>query len=143
MENSSASTRLDKKCVTWAGWKEMHTEEAAKMTESRSSRAACVIVDRNVHYHGKSIQVNAAIKSLDPTCSGKPSRHINHPFICDSCSKLQIDLHKKRSRAKLTQKGGVEKRGFCLDHATQTELKKKPRTVTSEKRNLEKTVPIR
>ena len=34
------------------------------MTESRSSRAAYVIVDRKVHYHRKSIQVNAAIKIL-------------------------------------------------------------------------------
>ena len=53
-----------------------------------------------------------------------------------------LDLHKKRSRAKLTQKGEgrVGKRGFRLDYATQRELKEKLHTITSEKRNLEKTV---
>ena len=80
-------------------------------------------VNRKVHYDGKSIQVNAAIKSLDPPCSGKPSGNINHPFTCDNCYNLQhylLDLHKKRSRAKLTQKGEgrVGKRGFRLDYAT-------------------------
>ena len=134
------------KCLTWAGWKEMHVEEAAKLTESRSSRAAYVTVNRKVHYDGKSIQINAAIKSLDPPCSGKPSGNINHPFTCDNCYNLQhylLDLHKKRPRAKLTQKGEegrVGKRGFRLDYATQTELKEKLHTVTAEKRNLEKTV---
>ena len=132
-------------CVTWAGWKEIHVEEAANLTESRSSRAAYVTVNRKVHYDGKSIQVNAAIKSLDPPCSGKPSGNISHPFTCDNCYNLQhylLDLHKKRSQAKLTQKGEgrVGKRGFRLDYATQTELKRKLHTVTSEKRNLEKTV---
>ena len=105
--------------VTWAAWKEMHVEEAAKLTESRSSREAYVTVNRKVHYDGKSIQVNAAIKSLDPPCSGKPSGNINHPFTCDNCYNLQhylLNIHKKRSRAKLTQKGEgrVGKRGFAL-----------------------------
>jgi len=136
------------KCLTWAGWKEIHAEEAAKLTESRSSRAAYVTVNRKVNYDGKSIQVKAAIKSLDPPCSGKPSGNINHPFTCDNCYNLQhylLDLHKKRSRAKLTQKGEgrVGKRGFRLDCATQTELKEKLHTITSEKRNLEKTVVTR
>ena len=95
-----------KKCLTWAAWKEMHVEETAKLTESRSSREAYVTVNRKVPYDGKSIQVNTAIKSLDPPCSGKPSGNINHPFTCDNCYNLQhylLNLHKKRSRAKLTQ----------------------------------------
>ena len=96
----------------------------------------------------KSIRVKAAINSLDPPCSGKPSGNINPPFTCDNCYGLQhylLDLHKKRSRAKLTQKGEgrVGKRGFCLVYATQTELKEKLHAITSEKRNLEKTVVTR
>ena len=137
-----------KKCFTWTGWKEMHAEEAEKLSDSRSSRAVYVTVNRKVHYDGKSIHVNVAIKSLDPSCSGKPSGNTNHPFTCDNCYKLQhylLDLDKKRSRAKLKQdgEGRVGKRGFRLDYATQTEVKEKLHSVTSEKKNLEKTVVMR
>lgn len=51
------------KCLTWAGWKEMHSEEAGTLIESRSSRATYITVKRRIHYDGKSIQINAELRS--------------------------------------------------------------------------------
>ena len=59
----------------------------------------------------KCIFINAAIKSLDPPCLGKPSRNINHPFTCDNCYKLRhylINLQKKKVSSK-TESGGRRK----------------------------------
>ena len=133
------------KCVNWAGWKERHPEEAEQLRNSRSSRAAYIPVNKKVYLDGKSIFINAAIKSLDPLCLGKPSGNINHPFTCDNCYKLRhylIDLQKKRSQAKLKveEEGRVGKRGFRLDYATQTEVKEKLNLLTSQKKKLEETI---
>ena len=133
------------RCVNWAGWKERHPEEAEQLRNSRSSRAAYITVNKNVYLDGKSIFINAAIKSLDPLCLGKPSGNINHPFTCDNCYKLRhylIDLQKKRSQAKLKveEEGRVGKRGFRLDYATQTEVKEKLNLLTSQKKKLEETI---
>ena len=133
------------KCVNWTGWKERHPEEAEKLRESRSSRAAYITVNKKVYLDGKSIFINAAIKSLDPPCLGKPGRNINHPFTCDNCYKLRhylIDLQKKRSQAKLKveEEERVGKRGFRLDYATQTEVKEKLSLLTSQKKKLETTM---
>ena len=130
------------KCVNWTGWKERHPEEAEKLRESRSSRAAYITVNKKVYLDGKSIFINAAIKSLDPPCLGKPSGNINHPFTCDNCYKLRhylIDLQKKRSQAKLKveEEERVGKRGFRLDYATQTEVKEKLNLLTSQKKKME------
>lgn len=133
------------KCVNWAEWKERHPEEAEQLRNSRSSRAAYITFNKNVYLDGKSIFINAAIKSLDPLCLGKPSGNINHPFTCDNCYKLRhylIDLQKKRSQAelKVEEEGRVGKRGFRLDYATQTEVKEKLNLLTSQKKKLEKTI---
>lgn len=111
------------------------------MRNSRSSRAAYITVNKKVYLDGKSFFINAAIKSLDTLCLGKPSKNINHPFTCDNCYKLRqhlIDLQKKRSQAKLKmeEEGRVEKRGFRLDYATQTEVKEKLNLLTSQKKKV-------
>ena len=133
------------KCVNWAEWKERHPEEAEQLRNSRSSRAAYITFNKNVYLDGKSIFINAAIKSLDPLCLGKPSGNINHPFTCDNCYKLRhylIDLQKKRSQAelKVEEEGRVGKRGFRLGYATQTEVKEKLNLLTSQKKKLEETI---
>ena len=122
----------------------MHTGEAEKLIEGRSSRTTCVPVNRKVPYDGKSIQVNAAIKSLHPPCLGKTTRDTNHPFTCDICCNLQhylSDLHKKRTQAVQKQEEEGRVKVFALIiYATQTEAKEKLHSVTSEKKNLEKSV---
>ena len=129
-----------KKCGNWTGWKERHPEEAKKLRKSRSSRAAYITVNKKVYVDGKRIFINAAIKSLDPPCLGKPSGNVNHPFTCDNCYKTRhhlIDLQKKRSQAKLKveEEGRVGKRGFRLDYATHTEVKEKLNLLTSQKKS--------
>ena len=68
--------------------------KAANLTESRSSRAAYLTVNRKVHYDGKSIQVNVAINILHALVN-----LVNHPFNSDNCYNFQhlSDLHKKRA----------------------------------------------
>ena len=88
------------KCDNWTGWKERHPEEAEKLRNSRSSRAAYIKVNKKVYLDGRSIFINAAIKSLDPPCLGKPSGNINHPFTCDNCYKIRHYLISKRKGLK-------------------------------------------
>jgi len=132
-------------CVSWAGWKAKHPEEAGRLSETRPGRAVYSLLNREIIHNGIKQKITGTIKSLDPPCSGKPSGNPKYPFTCDNCHKQEhylVDLFNKRSEGKLknTAASRMGKRGFRHDYAKKTEVKATIHSLSLENKNVSRAV---
>lgn len=72
----------------------MHKVEADVLKDEANSsyKSVFIPVFKQVIINGKPVQINGAIKSLDPPCKGKASSHGEHPYTCTNCFRQLRDL---------------------------------------------------
>ena len=132
-------------CSTFIGWKDKHPEEAEELGKSRPSRAVYVLLNKVITSKGQKLFIKGSIKSLDPSCTGKPSGLPCHPLTCHNCVKQQqhlVDLTKKRDQAvyDLSNENRIGKKGFRHDYALKAEMREKVAELHKENKKLGKTV---
>ena len=98
--------------------------------------------ETNVIINGKSVLIEAGIKSLDPPCLGRASPFGSHLYTCDACWDQRFDLKdvlNKRKKSRLIPgKSRLGVCGFRKSYASKSETKVKSEELNAENFSLKR-----
>lgn len=81
-------------CSSYNGWKKKHPLDAADIVDkaNNSSRSLFIPLYRRIRVHGKNVDIEGGIKSIQPPCEGYALSYGDHPFTCTACAKQKREL---------------------------------------------------
>ena len=106
----------------------MHKVEAdiLKAEANSSYKSVFIPVFKQVIINGKPVQINGAIKSLEPPCKGEASSHGEHPYTCTNCFRqlrdLKNTLQHRRSGSLDDKANRLALKGFNKRYARRGEM---------------------
>ena len=122
-------------CGEYKVWRVIHADKYNMLRARPNQQAILVPLAKSVKINGKEINIDGAIQSVYPSCTGNAIPSGPHPFQCKSCYKQEQylrNLIQKRQKAKLDMGSRIGKKGMRDDYLSASELSiKQKNTITS------------
>ena len=131
-------------CCDYRHWCVKHPLNAKEVSikASESNRSIYIPINCTIAPFGKSVQIDASIKSLDPLCTGEAYANGENPYTCTNCAKQLRDLkdilqHRGKGRlAGIQDRIGI--RGFNQRYAKSQEMKSALKTEQNRRKEAER-----
>ena len=122
-------------------WRVVHPDQYKILKTKPNHKAVFLPIKKNITIGGQSVNIDGAIQSVQPLCTGTAQMNGQHPFQCQSCYKQEQYLKNvmlKREKARLDIGVRIGKKGMRDDYLRSSELQFKKEMISSKSSALKK-----